>query len=749
MSTHLDHALAYAKLGWRIVPLHHINGKGQCTCLRPGCEAPGKHPRIKDWTNQATTDEATIRAWWARWPDANIGMAMGRGLVDIESEVDCAENIARLEAKLGPLPDSVSWSSGGGGQHRVFRTTLPIGNLTNIGREILGVPKTGIDVRGEGGQAVMPPSAHISGGTYQWTNLTPDAIEVAELPEAWANYLAEAAKSEVKPGGENAIPEGQRNSTLARLAGTMRRAGMSEPAILAALLETNRERCNPPLGEAEVRSVAASIARYEPDQVMVAAVEGHWEQDQADTDVEEHAAGDDPGPLPEHLLHVPGFIAEVMDFTLATAPYPDRVLAFCGALALQAALCARKVREPGGARTSLYLLGLANSGTGKDHPRKTNQRIMLESGLANQLADNFASGEGIEDRVAASKTVLFQTDEIDAVLLAISKSRDGRAERIMEILLKLYSAAASLYHMRVKAGQEPGTIDQPAVVLFGTAIPKHYYESLCDKMLTNGFFARMLVFEAGLRGAGQEPRELPVPASILEKARYWAALRPGQGNLDNEHPTPIEVPFGPGVTEFFADLRSQEAAAYSAAQKANDPVAMAIWARAGEKVRRLALVYACSENHQAPVITRVAVEWAWTIVHHQTKQMLYQAGCHVVENDFDARCKRMLSILQDWRSKHGDRWMEAWRVSRRMKLSSRDLEDVRKSLQEQRRIEYSEAPTAGRPARTYRILVSKREESTCCREQVAEAEPGTGHLAHSDTDIAAGESPRSAAEAGA
>jgi len=744
MSTHLDHALAYAKLGWRIVPLHHINDKGQCTCLRPGCEAPGKHPRIKDWTNQATTDEAIIRAWWARWPDANIGMAMGKGLVDIESEVDCAENLTRLEAKLGPLPDSVSWSSGGGGQHRVFRTSLPIGNLTNIGQEILGIPKTGVDVRGEGGQAVMPPSAHISGGTYRWTNLTPDALDVAELPEAWANYLAEAAKSEVKPGGENPIPEGQRNSTLARLAGTMRRAGMSEPAILAALLETNRERCNPPLGEGEVRAVAASIARYEPDQVMVAAVEGHWEQDQAGEPEEsdEQPGGEDPGQLPEHLLHVPGLIDEVMNLTLLSAPYPDRVLAFCGALALQATLCGRKVRDPGGARTNLYLLGLANSGTGKDHPRKINQRIMLEAGLSSQLADSFASGEGIEDRVAASKTVLFQTDEIDAVLLSISKSKDGRAERIMEILLKFYSAAASLYHMRVKAGQEPGTIDQPCLELFGTAIPKHYYESLCDKMLTNGFFARMLVFEAGLRGAGQEPRELPVPASIIEKARYWAALRPGQGNLDNEHPTPIEVPFEPGVSDLFEAIRQQEAAAYDKAQKADDPVAMAIWARAGEKVRRLALVYACSENHQAPVITRAAVEWAWAIVYHQTRQMLFQAGRHVVENEFEGRCKRMLRILQNWRAVHGDRWMDGWKVSRRMKMSTRDLTDVRETLVAQRRIEYSEISTGGRPSRTYRLVPSQREEPTYCPGQEV---PGGGLLDHIDPHIADGEESRSSA----
>jgi len=724
MGENLSHALAYADHDWRIIPLHHINGNGKCTCLREGCEAPGKHPRIKGWPERATTDEKAIRGFWARWPDANVGIATGGGLVDIETEGHGpgADNLEELEQKLGPLPDTVSWTSGGGGTHRLFRTSVSVRNATRIGQDLLNASDTGIDVRGEGGLAVLPPSNHVSGNAYRWTNLTPDAIDVAELPEAWAEFLAASSASETKPGGEGAIPSGQRNNTLARLAGTMRRAGMCERAILAALMETNAERCDPPLKESEVRAVAASIARYEPDQVMVATMEGHWEQDQAaaEPDADEQTAGEDPGPLPEHLLHVPGFIDEVMQFTMATAPYPDRALAFCGAACLQAALAARKVRDSGGARTSLYLLGLANSGTGKDHPRKVNQRIMLESGLSGQLADSFASGEGIEDRVAASKTVLFQTDEIDAVLQAISRSKDGRAERIMEILLKLYSSAGSLYHMRVKAGQEAGTIDQPCAVLFGTAIPKHYYESLCEKMLTNGFFARMLVFEAGMRGAGQEPRELPIPASILEKARHWAALRPGHGNLDNEHPTPIEVPAGPGVEELFAEIRELEAEAYMQAQAGNNAIAMAIWARAGEKTRRLALVYACSENHQSPVITRAGVEWAWAVVHHQTRQMLYQAGSYVADNPFHAECLKFLKKLREAPGMELPHSV----LLKRMKTDAQSFQRIVDTLHQQGDITMGPVKTPGRTGRAYQLRRGGKKPPKVKEEAVGNLDGG-------------------------
>lgn len=415
----------------------------------------------------------------------------------------------------------------------------------------------------------------------------------------------------------------------------------------------------------------------------------------------------DPGLLPADILRVPGFISQVMDYTLATAPYPEPTLAFCGAITLLATLAGRKVRDPADARTNFYCLALANSGTGKDHPRKVNERILLEAGLINAAGDNFASGEGIEDAMVVQPTLLFQTDEIDGILTAISKSKDGRAERIMEMLLKFYSAANQHYHCRVKAGKDRQSIDQPCLVLFGTAVPKHYYQAMCDKMLSNGFFARMLVFEAGLRGVGQESVMQPLPDDIVETARWWANYRPGgRGNLGNEHPTPAVVELDEGAKAEAAQIRLLSDAAYAHVQIADDTIAMAVWARAVEKARKMALLYAISVNHQRPVITAEAIRWGWTIAEHLTRRMLFMAGRHVFDSDFDALCKRMIAILESWRSKNGDAWMEAWKVARRMKLSVRNLDEVRDALVTQRRIQYQEVPTAGLPQRLYRLSMA-------------------------------------------
>jgi hypothetical protein len=504
----------------------------------------------------------------------------------------------------------------------------------------------------------------------------------------------------------NKIPTGHRNATLAKLAGAMRRVGMGQAEIAAALLQTNKDRCVPPLSPREVERIAASVARYEPDQVAVALAENHWDQMYAEQPADESADNPDPGPTPAHLLCVPGFIDEVMSYTLATAPYPERALAFCGALALQALLAGRKVRDAADNRTTIYVLGLANSGAGKDYPRKVNQRILLEAGIPECLGDTFASGEGIEDRLLVNPAVLFQTDEIDGLMTKINLGRDARHENIMNVLLKMYTSASSLYPMRVKAGKEPGIIDQPCLCIFGTAIPKHYYEALSVKMLTNGFFARMLILETGKRAMGQDAVVRDLPESVRATARWWAEFSPGEkhGNLADWHPIPKVVEHTPEAGDILRAFREHADGAYSLAEDKLDPAGMAIWARANEKARRLALIYACSANHADPQITADAARWACEFVEHQTRRMLFMAAEHVAENEFDARCKKLVATLRKWREKHGDAWMPFWQINRKHPWSEHEHEEVRTTLLNQRLIEYAETRTGGRPSKLYRLL---------------------------------------------
>ncbi|NPV89222.1 MAG: DNA primase [Firmicutes bacterium] len=260
----LNSALRYASQGLQVIPLHNLTPSGKCSCGLETCEATGKHPRIKDWPQQATMDIKTITLWWNNWPQANIGIATGKAsdivALDIDKDHGGFESLQELIGEHGELPETVTAITGSGGRHIIFKHPgFHIPNKTDI--------RPGIDIRADRGQIVAAPSLHRCGNRYQWVEgKAPGEKEPAEMP----NWLIKLILGETNEGRlkapkiEGPIKESSRNNTLASLAGTMRYRGISYEAILAALQEENKIRCVPPLDEDEVEGIARSISRYEP-----------------------------------------------------------------------------------------------------------------------------------------------------------------------------------------------------------------------------------------------------------------------------------------------------------------------------------------------------------------------------------------------------------------------------------------------------------------------------------------------------
>lgn len=719
MNRLLDAALRYAELGYAVFP----------------CAPGGKAPITPHGFRDATIDPAQIQAWWAKHPAANVGMpTAGLLVIDVDgADNPWPEDPAR-EKDLSRGPVSLTPR---GGRHHIFRQPAGRAWGNTAGRI---APK--VDTRANGGYIVLPPSV-VEGKPYRWAETLELSVERPGLSEApgWLASLLDGPGGNGSPPGAppdahgppqgadpppdgNTIPAGQRNATLARLAGTMRRVGMSREEILAALGRVNQDRCQPPLSPREVDRIATSISRYEPDQVAVAVAENHWAQDAGGSDPTDDGALAlfDPGPLPDELLRVPGFVSEVMDHCLATAPYPNVVMAFAGALALQGVLAGRKVRDPGNNRTNLYLLGLAHSSAGKDHPRKVNVEILHAIGLSNHIGGRFASGEGIQDALFLEPCMLFQTDEIDGMLQSINKARDARHENIMGTMLTLYSSANSVFPMRRKAGKEsPGTIDQPCLVVFGTAIPNHYYEALSERMLTNGFFARMIILECGKRSPGQEPGIDPPPARVLETARWWADFRPGTGNLEDWHPVPRVVPQTGEAKDILVETRLEAEAEYAKAEASGDSVGTTVWGRTSEHARKLALLHAVSENHEHPEIGRAAAEWASRFVIHLAKRMLFMAQSHVADNPFHAEC---LKFLRKLREAPGGELAHSV-LLKRMKMDTKNFTLVVSTLEERGDIVIRTQPTATKPGRFYQLVGASGGEDSGEGSDESEESPAT------------------------
>jgi len=414
----------------------------------------------------------------------------------------------------------------------------------------------------------------------------------------------------------------------------------------------------------------------------------------------------DPGPLPLEMFHVPGFVSEVMEHTLATAPYPNVPLAFCGALALQAMLAGRKVRDSADNRTNLYMLALAYSAVGKDWPRKVNTCILHHVGLVDALGEKFASGEGIQDSLFRTPSMLFQTDEIDGLLQSINKSQDARHENILGTLLTMYSAANSIFPMRRKAGKEsPGVIDQPNLVVYGTAIPTHYYAALSERMLTNGFFARMLIVESGTRSVGQEPGIISPSERVLSIAKWWSDFSPGTGNLERFHPKPHVVETTSEARDMLTAARKLSESEYAGSESRGDPVGTTVWGRVPEQIRKLTLLYAVSSNHEHPVIDGAAVQWATRFIEHQTRRMLFMAHSHVAENPFHAECLKLLRKLQE----APDRTLQHSVLLKRMKTDAKAFQELINTLEQQGDLCMVTITRAGKACRAYQLA-----EGTAC-----------------------------------
>ncbi len=680
--------------------------------------SPGRAGGFHAWTNAEQ-----IHAWWARNPNANVAMSTaGLLVVDVDGTENPWPSDSEKMADLFLGPVSLT---AGGGRHHLFRQ--PAGqSWKNTASKI--APK--VDTRANGGYVVLPPSV-VGGNTYRWANELDAGPGALSEPPGWLVELQGgtaglfpcvgceqvAPQTTARSEDGNPIPEGQRNATMAQLAGVMRRVGMSRKEILVALVQINQDRCRPPLPDREVERVAVSIARYEPDQVAVAVAEDHWAQVMACDDPAERQerALVDPGPLPDRLLRIPGFISDVMDHCLATAPYPNLVLAFAGALALQATLAGRKVRDPGDSRTNLYLLGLALSAAGKDRPRKLNTEILNAVGLSEQVAGQFASGEGLQDALLSQPCMLFQTDEIDGMLQSINKSRDARHENIMSTLLTMFSSANSVFPMRRKAGRDfCGNIDQPCLVVFGTAIPNHYYEALSERMLTNGFFARTIILECGKRARGQRSKILPIPARVLETARWWADFKPGTGNLQDWHPEPRVVPYTEEGGRILDEVRYEAEDEYATSEKHSDTAGTTLWGRVAEHACKLALVYAISENHLEPRIGEDAARWAREFTLHQSRRMLYMAQVHVASNPFHAECLKLLGKL---REAPGGKLSHTY-LLKRMRVDAKTFQGIVGTLEQAGDIVISMKPTKGRSGRYYQLVEGMRTQGGMNGNQV-------------------------------
>lgn len=272
----IDHALAYACLGMAVLPLHFPAGEPRgtrCSCGKLGCPQPAKHPYgrlVPRGLLDASNEPAQIERWFQNTA-LNIGIATGAASGIIALDIDPRHEgdlaLAELEREFGPLPPTWRFLTGGGGEHILFR------HPGDVVRNSAGKLARGIDVRGDRGYIVAPPSRHICGRNYAISvDHHPEDLQLADVPAWLLKRIVHDSKTQKKPGGGprdwrahvNArFGEGQRNDAIARLTGHLLRARLDPRVCLSLLVAWNRFHCQPPLEDGEVAATVRSIAARE------------------------------------------------------------------------------------------------------------------------------------------------------------------------------------------------------------------------------------------------------------------------------------------------------------------------------------------------------------------------------------------------------------------------------------------------------------------------------------------------------
>jgi hypothetical protein len=232
----LDAAVALNEQGLAVLPCHPAT----------------KRPLIRGGVHAASSDPAVTEQRFRAYPTAAIGLATGGGQVVVDIDPKHGGTVSP------DWPDTLTTETPSGGRHLYYRAEVAV--PCSVGKVAQGV-----DIRGEAGYVLVPPSPG-----YRWLN----ALPVADLPES----ILRATRGSVSRchGAGRALPvgwkpfemrsqvgAGERNAYLASFAGFALRAGIPATELETELVIENRRVCVPPLDSREVARIAASIARYD------------------------------------------------------------------------------------------------------------------------------------------------------------------------------------------------------------------------------------------------------------------------------------------------------------------------------------------------------------------------------------------------------------------------------------------------------------------------------------------------------
>ena len=394
-----------------------------------------------------------------------------------------------------------------------------------------------------------------------------------------------------------------------------------------------------------------------------------------------------------------GVLQEWIQFNLITAHKQQPELALISAVAGFATLCGRKVTDDYGTMPNVYLVGIAPSSAGKQHPMNVNKLVISKAaGSSAMLQDGLASHAGLHRALEVSPSTLLQSDEMGRLMsvLGDSKKVPPHLAGIIDIWLKLFSSSSTVYLAPAYADRRQNfTIEHPNFCLYGTSVPQNFYGALTKEALSDGLFNRFLIVEVSNGDPElQKPAPMVVPECLAEATKWWW----------NYKMDPFADGSGPRVLVTSTEAEKEFLGLQKTIrknQRAEMERGTTIWGRTWEYSRKLALIHQCSLDREAVEISGASAKWACAFVLKLTERMEALATAHVASGEFDSLGLKLLRFIREG----GAGGRLRGEISRHVRnLNPRDLDNVLTKLElneEIKRVPFQ--PATGRPTWSYLV----------------------------------------------
>ncbi len=727
-------ASKYFEAGYNVLP------------LRKGT----KIPFMPNWQQWCETRQAafTVESWEYTYPDCNIGVPLGiiSNIIAIDFDYDIDGLHTKIINILGAMPVK---KKGAKGFTAFFRYN------GESPKKWYKEGKAVLELLSTGNQTVMPPSMHPdTKNPYIW--ITPDTlldIEASELPalpdgflEKMDNLFGYEKKMPRYNTYEGEIPElSEVEKALSFIpsaeyatwitcgmalhhtyagggfdawdAWSRKAPNYDSKGMQAKWASFGRGKTivtigtifHFAIGYGYMPPKAAPIFDFEltPDFKILtgSSLKGVNSPQLESLKIESHGLD-----FPEHLLdNAPGLPGEIAKWINSTSIKRQPILALGAAICAAGTIFAHKIRNDSNLRTNFMVLGLAESGAGKNHARECIKSLFQYCELSQYTFGKFASDAGLLNALDTTNGIgIALIDEIGREIKCLNgKGAGGHETRLLTLMMEIYSEAGTTYDgKRYASVENTKQLIQPCLNIYGTTVPKRFFDSMTSDESIDGFLARWLVFSSEDIDPPTQQRgcvELP-PETLADNIRYiktMTAYRPPvPGTVSAPIPEPRIITYTEGAVDILQKLTVACNENRIAEIKRGGNLAP-IWARTRDLAIKLPLV---AHPYRESIIEMITMQWACEVALHLANVAIVAIQGNISDSDYGKNLNRVYGVINRYNINNKSPMPHGKLSNSVRSIKQRDCNEILQHLVQSDRIRAIEQSTSGKVTYIYEVI---------------------------------------------